>query len=306
MVRNRATKLFKAVSRLSAKFRWCLTGTPVQNSLEDLASLVAFIRAGPLDGLPEFRKHIISPLTKGADQGLDNIRLLLDSICLRRTNKLLHLPDPSDEDRIIEFSESENLLYRSTQADMIKAVRQHDSQARNTKGYFGIFQLQLQLRRLCNHGTFQKSFSQTSTDEAQFDTEAALALLEERRDAKCAYCNLSVTGLKDIEDNVIGNFTVCGHLLCSGCVPRFENGLKTGESNLRCPLCLRTITQNFLASDKNVPERAGSDPSTTLRYFEEHGVSSKVSTLVADLKRNMNEGKRYAALPQQIQNIQVH
>lgn len=292
MVRNGATKLFKAVSRISAKFRWCLTGTPVQNSLEDLASLVAFIRAGPLDSLPDFRKHIISPLVKGNDQGLNNIRLLLDSICLRRTNKLLNLPDISDEDRYIEFSALEKSLYSNTQAEMIKAVKQHDSHDRNTKGYFGIFQLQLQLRRLCNHGTFQKSFSQISGDETPFDPEEALALLKGRGEGKCVYCNIVVTGLKDIEDKVSGKFTFCGHLLCSGCLPRFEKGLNTGESTLRCPLCLRNISRDFLASEENISEGAGSNPKTALRYFEERGVSSKLSSLVRDLKQNTTEGKR--------------
>ncbi|TVY27092.1 DNA repair protein RAD5A [Lachnellula hyalina] len=290
-VRNGSAKVFKAVSKIPGNFRWCLTGTPVQNSLEDLASLVAFIRAGPLDSLPDFRKHIISPLVKGTEQGMNNIRLLLDSICLRRTQKLLHLPEVSDEDRYIEFTASEKSLYSNTQAEMIKAIKQHDSHDRNTKGYFGIFQLQLQLRRLCNHGTFQRSFSHISAEGASFDPEEALALLKERGEGKCAYCNTHVTGLKDIEDIVSGKFTVCGHLLCSGCLPRFEEGLKTGKSTSRCPLCLRDISRKFLASDEEIAEGAGSNLKTELRYFEERGVSSKLSSLVMDLKQNTTEGK---------------
>ncbi|TVY78219.1 DNA repair protein RAD5A [Lachnellula suecica] len=296
MVRNGTTKLFKAVSRLSAKFRWCLTGTPVQNSLEDLASLVAFIRAGPLDNVSEFRKYISSPLVKGADQGLENIRLLLDSICLRRTNKLLHLPEVFDEDRIIEFSALETSLYAATQGEMIKAIKQHDSQARNAKGYFGIFQLQLQLRRLCNHGTFQKSFSRISGDEVAFDPEEAFAHLQKRGDAKCSYCTNVVTGLKDIEEKVGGIFTICGHLLCASCIPRYEAGLKTSDSNFRCPLCLRTITKDFLVKEKGATVENASEPRAKSNYFEESGISSKLSALIGDLKGNATEGKRQALL----------
>jgi SNF2 family DNA or RNA helicase len=117
------TKLFQAVSRLSSKYRWCLTGTPIQNSLEDLASLVAFIRISPLHTLSEFRKHIITPLLKGKDQGSNSLRILLDSICLRRTKKLLNLPDSFDEDRRIDFSSLEKKVYKETQAELIATVK---------------------------------------------------------------------------------------------------------------------------------------------------------------------------------------
>jgi SWI/SNF-related matrix-associated actin-dependent regulator of chromatin subfamily A3 len=72
-IRQMKTKLFQSVLKLSAKYRWCLTGTPIQNSLEDLASLVSFIGSQSLDSLVEFRRHIITPVTKGTTQGIQNL-----------------------------------------------------------------------------------------------------------------------------------------------------------------------------------------------------------------------------------------
>ena len=195
------TKLFQAVSRLSSKYRWCLTGTPIQNSLEDLASLVAFIRISPLHTLTEFRKHIITPLLKGKDQGSNSLRILLDSICLRRTKKLLNLPDSFGEDRHIDFSSLEKKFYKETQAELIATVKQHESQARNKKDFFGMFQLQLQLRRLCNHGTFQKTQSKALAEDIQFEPEQAFELLHEEKMAKCTYCNVAVRGVKGSKMN---------------------------------------------------------------------------------------------------------
>jgi len=289
-----STKIYRAVSKLSAKLRWCLTGTPVQNSLEDLASLIAFIRASPLDNLPDFRTHIISPLVKGTDRGLNNLRLLLDSICLRRTNKLIDLSDLIDEDRIVEFSASERNLYSSAQKQMINAVKQCDSQKRNAKGYFGVFQLQLQLRRLCNHGTFQKAFSPLQDGELQFDPQQALGFLRKRKSAKCIYCAIVVTGFS-IAAGTRGHFTFCGHLLCAQCVPRYEKALKSeGQgSSIRCSLCLQKVNGNYLADDTIMENRVTPTLSTASKCFEESGICSKISALIKDLMHNDSAGKRY-------------
>ncbi|TGO44700.1 hypothetical protein BCON_0473g00070 [Botryotinia convoluta] len=194
-IRNMKTKLFRAMSQLSANIRWCLTGTPIQNSLDDLAALVSFIRSSPLDELPVFRKHIINPLLKEKDEGAVNLRTLLDSICLRRTKKLLYLPSVVEVYRPVYFSFEEKSLYDSTRREEIQAVKQQDSQGRNKKGYFGIFQLQLQLRRLCNHGTFLKRCSSISQTDTQFDPEQALGLLQEQKESRCHYCNVEIEGL---------------------------------------------------------------------------------------------------------------
>src|SRR4051794_3165764 len=103
VIRRRNTKQFRAISYLSAQLRWCLTGTPIQNCLEDLGSLVRFLRISPLDKVATFRKHIIHPLKSGEPDCLRNLRLLLDCVCLRRTKDLLGLPESLDEIRMLEL-----------------------------------------------------------------------------------------------------------------------------------------------------------------------------------------------------------
>lgn len=104
MIRSMKTKLYQSVSRIQSKFRWCLTGTPIQNTLEDLASLVAFVRSSHLDSFSKFCKTFILPLQGGHPDGEDNLRILLDSVCLRRTQKLLDLHGMSNKDRFSEMS----------------------------------------------------------------------------------------------------------------------------------------------------------------------------------------------------------
>jgi SWI/SNF-related matrix-associated actin-dependent regulator of chromatin subfamily A3 len=131
----------------------------VQNKLEDLGSLVSFLRIPQLDTAAAFRKHVIHPLMKGTGAGSESLRLLLDSICLRRSKNLLDLPDINVEDRVLEFSEAEREQYLSAELAMSKAIKHQVNLESTKKRYFGIFQLEMRLRRLCNHGTFQRPFS---------------------------------------------------------------------------------------------------------------------------------------------------
>src|SRR2546421_4056904 len=91
-IRHQSTKQFRAVSTISAKYRWCLTGTPIQNSLEDLGALIKFLQVPLLDTTPAFRYYIVSPIESGHPTGFLGFRLLLKSLCLRRTNDVLGFP----------------------------------------------------------------------------------------------------------------------------------------------------------------------------------------------------------------------
>ncbi|TGO72033.1 hypothetical protein BELL_0500g00090 [Botrytis elliptica] len=290
-IRNIKTKLFRAMSQLSANIRWCLTGTPIQNSLDDLAALVSFIRSSPLDELPVFRKHIINPLLKEKDEGAANLRTLLDSICLRRTKKLLNLPSVVEIYRPVHFSFEEKSLYDSTRREEIQAVKQQDSQGRNQKGYFGIFQLQLQLRRLCNHGTFLKRCSSISQTDTHFDPEQALGLLQERNESRCHCCNVGIEGLGS---SVIhrGRFTTCGHLLCFDCVSIYRNSLITDKDDIhsRCSICSQPVINNACFADE-VGNKRKAHSLTTSSKFESTGIASKMKELMKDVNRNQTGGK---------------
>ncbi|TGO40525.1 hypothetical protein BHYA_0036g00580 [Botrytis hyacinthi] len=290
-IRNMKTKLFRAMSQLSANIRWCLTGTPIKNSLDGLAALVSFIRSSPLDELPVFRKHIINPLLKEKDEGAVNLRTLLDSICLRRTKKLLNLPSVVEVYRAVYFSFEEKSLYDSTRREEIQAVKQQDSQGRNKKGYFGIFQLQLHLRRLCNHGTFLKRCCSISQTDTQFDPEQALGLLQEKNESKCHYCNIEIEGLGS---SVIhrGHFTTCGHLLCFDFVSIYRNSLITDKDDIhsRCSICSQPVINNACFADEFGDKRKAYSLITSSK-FESTGIASKMKELLKDVSRNQTGGK---------------
>src|SRR5437764_13010461 len=96
MIRRRETTLFQAATQLSARFRWCLTGTPIQNHLEDIGSLLAFLKVSQFENKAVFRNNIVVPFGEDVGLAAKNFAFLLDCICLRRTQELLHLPHTTE------------------------------------------------------------------------------------------------------------------------------------------------------------------------------------------------------------------
>jgi SNF2 family DNA or RNA helicase len=289
-----ATKLFKAMKKLHGNFRWCLTGTPVQNSLEDLAALISFIRSSPLDDFHTFRKHVIKPLLKGSENGVENLRLLLDSLCLRRTKELLNLPEAAYDVRLLNFSAKEEQHYIQTRDKLIKMIHQNRMQPKSKSSYLGVFQLQLQLRRLCNHGSFQK----LSLGAEEFDPEQAIAHLKQQKSAKCEACGTNISGIHGIEETQSGNFTTCGHLLCMKCIPNLKLALGTvdgQDDKFQCSLCKKFVSAEYIVADDTTSAKAsksGTKHLSAWQYFDRGGCSTKVSAVVEDIEKHKTEGKR--------------
>ncbi len=64
-IKNRNTAASKAATEIDASFRWCLTGTPIQNSMTDLFAMVRFLRIEPYNDWSFFNRRIVKPFAKG-------------------------------------------------------------------------------------------------------------------------------------------------------------------------------------------------------------------------------------------------
>lgn len=240
-VRNRATKQFQAVAGLASEHRWCLTGTPIQNTLEDLGSLVSFLRVPLLDNPATFRRYIVSEGDAGSRHRYRNLRLLLNSICLRRTKEVAGLLEPIAQMRELYFTQTErrdydNLLSRiGRRIDL--GVSGHAGNPNPT-----IFQAMLQLRLFCNHGRVYTSSS------AEDSLEDALDFLQQNDEANCVFCSTTIYSINDRSDTDGGHLvSPCTHLACRSCY----NETQTSQS---CPSCaagnVEMTVQNVLSRMK--------------------------------------------------------
>ncbi|KAJ1566504.1 hypothetical protein HK405_009548, partial [Cladochytrium tenue] len=87
VIKNQKTKGFAACCAVDALRRLCLTGTPIQNNVDELQSLFAFLRIKPYDSSATFKAQISRPMRQGSPQGLKRLRLVLEAVMLRRTKQ---------------------------------------------------------------------------------------------------------------------------------------------------------------------------------------------------------------------------
>ena len=89
-IKNRSTKGAQAACALRARYRWCLTGTPVQNNLDELQSLIKFLRIEPFDDIAVWKQKIDRPMKQNQETlALQRLGALMSVIMLRRTKEVL-------------------------------------------------------------------------------------------------------------------------------------------------------------------------------------------------------------------------
>ncbi|KAJ3213083.1 hypothetical protein HDU67_003399 [Dinochytrium kinnereticum] len=134
MIKNHKSKTANACFSLKAKYRICLTGTPIQNNIDELFSLFHFLKVKPIDDLKVFKKTF-SKKVSGSDESLERIRAIFKAILLRRTKdsqkidlNQFRLPNKNITHLSLTFSEEERKLYNeindSAQSQYSKLLKQ--------------------------------------------------------------------------------------------------------------------------------------------------------------------------------------
>jgi SNF2 family DNA or RNA helicase len=89
-IKNRQAKSTKACYKLKAEYRWCLTGTPMQNHLDELHSLIHFLKVKPVWERAVWKEQIVDPMSKGkGDLALQRLQAYLKACMKRRTKDVL-------------------------------------------------------------------------------------------------------------------------------------------------------------------------------------------------------------------------
>lgn len=269
-----------------------MTGTPIQNRLEDLAALLSFLRPEYFGTVKEFRRFLLPNFRNDEGDPYKNIRLLLDSICLRRPKDILEIPPTHERLLELDFSPSELTLYDQMKASMLRSIDQPVYQRSSACKAFGLFQMNLRLRRVCNHGTYEKDPTSTQSRLA-FDQEQHLTSIQQEGNAKCKSCRIRILGSDSIAATTETTFTACGHLLCISCATEFASTIERQKQSgdpLRCPLCSTELGEEYFLSSAK-PDISQTNPSSTGLRLD--GVSTKVSQLLKDISNGPHDAKRY-------------
>ncbi|CAM9686210.1 unnamed protein product [Ascophyllum nodosum] len=158
-IRNTTTKQSRACLFLEAERRWAVTGTPIQNSLDDVAALLAFLRHEPWSDRGWWRKVIADPYKDGDMEALRRLKTVLAPILLRRTKTTLdsrgrpivELPPKEVEIVRMNFSPVEKDFYEALKQRSKVEFEGYVAAGTVMKSYIAILTLLLRLRQACNH-----------------------------------------------------------------------------------------------------------------------------------------------------------
>lgn len=84
-IKNHRTQVARACCSLRAKRRWCLSGTPIQNAIDDLYSYFRFLKYDPYAVYKSFYSMIKIPISRNSLHGYKKLHAVLRAIMLRRT-----------------------------------------------------------------------------------------------------------------------------------------------------------------------------------------------------------------------------
>ncbi|KAL4741496.1 SNF2 family N-terminal domain-containing protein [Aspergillus similis] len=154
-IREQSAAQTQAIFKLNAQRRWSVTGTPIQNRLDDLLSVTKFLGLYPYDDRSRFNMHILSRFKTGDATVLASLRVLVDSFTLRRVKDKIDLPARHDKIVMLEFSESEAQLhefFRKESNVMMRVIAGEDKSKMKGRMYHHILKAMMILRQISAHG----------------------------------------------------------------------------------------------------------------------------------------------------------
>ncbi|XP_073302156.1 DNA repair protein RAD5A isoform X1 [Primulina huaijiensis] len=304
-IKSSKSRISMAAAALAADCRWCLTGTPIQNNLEDVYSLLRFLKIEPWGSWAWWNKLVQKPFDEGDERGLKLVQSILKPIMLRRTKSstdregrtILILPPADIQVIYCNLSETEEdfygALFKKSKVKFDKFVEQ----GRVLHNYASILELLLRLRQCCDHpflvmsrgdtqefsdlnkleGRFLKA-GQEGVDSNAKDAPSRAYIqevvedLRKKEQGECPIC------LEAFEDAVL---TPCAHQLCRECLLA---SWRSSTSGL-CPVCRKTISKQELIT---VPTDSRFRVDVEKNWVE----SSKISALMHELKNPSSMGSK--------------
>ncbi|MFC9661623.1 SNF2-related protein [Nocardia sp. NPDC127606] len=151
-IKNAVTRQARAARALTARHRLALTGTPVENRLEELRALFDFAMPKLLGSPQSFRARFAVPIERERDQqAIDRLRLITDPFVLRRLKTdpavISDLPEKLEMTVRANLTVEQAALYQAVVDDMLDKLKDAKGMAR--KG--AVLGALTRLKQVCNH-----------------------------------------------------------------------------------------------------------------------------------------------------------
>ncbi|XP_012638282.1 helicase-like transcription factor isoform X2 [Microcebus murinus] len=294
-IRNPNAQQTKAVLDLEAERRWVLTGTPIQNSLKDLWSLLSFLKLKPFLDREWWHRTIQRPVTMGDEGGLRRLQCLIKNITLRRTKTskikgkpVLELPERKVFIQHITLSDEERKIYQSVKNEGRATIGRYFNEGTVLAHYADVLGLLLRLRQICCHtrlltnavpssGPLAFSLGNDTPEELRKKLIRKMKLiLSSGSDEECAICFDSLT---------VPVITHCAHVFCKPCICQV---IQNEQPHAKCPLCRNEIHRDNLL--ECTPEELAYDgeKKSNMEWTSSSKINALMHALIDLRKKNPN------------------
>jgi non-specific serine/threonine protein kinase len=149
-IKNKNSKIFKAINKISTGHKIALSGTPIENSLDDLWSQMQFINPDILGTYNFFAENFKIPIEKKQNEEvLSELKNLIQPYILRRTKEqvLKDLPELTEQIYYCDMDPEQEKLYEKEKSKARNFLLKTDS----SPDKISIINTLMKLRQLSNH-----------------------------------------------------------------------------------------------------------------------------------------------------------
>ncbi|RYJ39787.1 Non-specific serine/threonine protein kinase [Flavobacterium anhuiense] len=149
-IKNKNSKIFKAINKISTGHKIALSGTPIENSLDDLWSQMQFINPEILGSYAFFMENFKNPIEKKQNEEvLAELKNLIQPYILRRTKEqvLKDLPELTEQIYYCDMDPEQEKLYEKEKSKARNFLLKTDG----SPDKISIINTLMKLRQLSNH-----------------------------------------------------------------------------------------------------------------------------------------------------------
>jgi SNF2 family DNA or RNA helicase len=151
-IKNTAARTTQSVRAIPAERRIAMTGTPVENRLSELWSIMQFLNPGLLGSEKGFRERFAIPIEReGDDEAAEQLRRITSPFILRRLKTdrsiIADLPDKIEMKEFCNLTREQASLYQAVVDDMLARIAESEGMER--RGL--VLATMMKLKQVCNH-----------------------------------------------------------------------------------------------------------------------------------------------------------
>lgn len=152
-IKNPNTITARSVRKIQARFRLCLSGTPIENTLLELWSLFEFLMPGFLGSQAAFQKGFVKPIKDGDEDSLNYLKARVKPFILRRTKNEVakDLPPKIENIYYAALLDDQMELYAALAKKLKEQVMQNVEEKGIGQSQISILDALLKLRQICCH-----------------------------------------------------------------------------------------------------------------------------------------------------------